>query len=371
MKVVIVSGQSNAVGGGGSEGGDLTPNTHVKVWNGSAWITAAPGTAPFYPTESGKQPRNNVAWNACKRLQEETGEDVYMILSGLGSTPISAWAYPTGAQWIALDASAKGAFASAPLSGRTTPDYFIWLHGGSDTGNTHYKADFLALRDAAIGEGWLSETTPTVCGEIYANNEAKAAVIDLLNDPMSFSWMNFASNAGIPIIPPLPHPTGPGCVEYGRNSLYPAMMDIPRRYPRMFMNWVPTLIALTTNPTVTYDGSQTYGGSYLLADGLVFAWFKLTLKTLSGGSGALHVSGLPYVPSLSAPALCGFTQSAVAVEVDGLNGMDYPTTILMKTNGENGIRLMRSTASGTFGLVPSKITGTFTLSGSISYFTDD
>lgn len=368
MKLVILSGQSLIPGGGGSEGGDLTPNSHVKIWNGSAWVTAAPGTAPFFPTESGKQPRNNVGWNFCKRLQEETGEDVYMILSGLGSTPISAWAYPAGAQWAALDTAVKHALATPQLAGRSSPDYFLWIQGGSDTGNTHYRADLEALRAAMIAQGWLTDTTPFICGETHANNEAKTATQELWSDPASYAWMGYASNADIEMHPVYPHPTGAGCVDYGRNRVFAAAMDIPRKYPRKFRRWTPTLLTNGAQPTVAYDFEKTYGGAFIDDDGRVTAWFRLTLASLTGGSGGMIVGGLPFVPSVNTPGMLAMTQASVATDVTGAN-IDPAQPILLGLCPE-GIRLLRPIVAGTQGLTPARATGTFSLRGSVSYFVD-
>lgn len=364
MKFVIGSGQSNAVGGDGSEGGDLTPNTRVKVWNGSAWATATPGVSPFYPTEPGKLPRNNVFWNFCKRLQEETNEDVYFVLSGLGETPISEWAAPSGQQWVNLDTAVKAALATEQLSGRTSPDYFLWFHGGADTGNTNYRADFLALRAAAISSGWLTTTTPIICGEIKADNEAKAATIELLNDPISHAWMGYASNANIPRPKGIPHPTGDGCVTFGRNRFYNAAMNIPRRNPAVYKPWTPILIA-EPSPTIVYAETETYGGSYL-SGGIVHAWFKIKLSSIARGAGPLYIGGLPYTPSPSAPGLGGYSHTAIATDVSGLNFND-PMPLAMRTAGENGLRLFRVTPSGTQSLNRANITEKFTMAGSLIY----
>lgn len=362
--LIVITGASNSVGSPYSAGGDLTVNSNVKAWNGTEFVTATPGQAPF---PAATPVRNNVAWNFCKKLQEMTGATVYFVLSGSPGTPISAWDQPNGPQWIALDTAVQGALASPEMSDIDHADCLIWYHGGADDENDHYRDDFMELRDSCINSGWLTETTPVLVGEIVDNNIAKSQTIELLNDPISHPWMGYASNAGIERLPGNQHPTGDGCVEAGRNRFYPAFLNIPRKTPQIYKQWTPVLCA-PAMPDLAYVEHETYGGSYLV-NGVVFVWFKLTLASLSGGSGALTITGLPYQPGLSIPAQGAHFQTGVPVEVSGVN-LTGEETLVMRTYGAFGIKLMRSTVNGTAALTVAKITGSFTLAGSLTYFID-
>lgn len=55
--------------------------------------------------------------------------------------------------------------------------------------------------------------------------------------------------------------------------------------------WTPTFTAGTTNPTVTY---QVNVGSYVKIGKLVYVSCRLRVATVSGGSGVLSISGLPF-----------------------------------------------------------------------------
>lgn len=211
VQFVIGSGQSGAVSGPGMEGGNQTINTHVKVWVSDHWEVARPGQPPF-STEGGNDPYNNVLWNACKKLQEDTGEDVYFVLSGKGGTPISEWA-PGELQWNRLDNAVTGAMASPELAGKTVADYFLWYHGGSDSGNPHYTADFLDLRNRMVSEGFIASDTITVAGEHLLPGRANEAMLELILSGTA-PWLRMAYDDDLEWVGR--HPTGASCVEYGR-----------------------------------------------------------------------------------------------------------------------------------------------------------
>lgn len=59
--------------------------------------------------------------------------------------------------------------------------------------------------------------------------------------------------------------------------------------------FTPTFTASTTNPTVTYTGSNTIG-AYTKIGNLVFLTVRLEVASVAGGSGTLVISGLPFTP---------------------------------------------------------------------------
>jgi hypothetical protein len=55
--------------------------------------------------------------------------------------------------------------------------------------------------------------------------------------------------------------------------------------------WTPTYTADTTNPTVTYNVQQ---GFYTKIGDIVFVYFMIGTDLVTGGSGTLRISGLPF-----------------------------------------------------------------------------
>jgi hypothetical protein len=55
--------------------------------------------------------------------------------------------------------------------------------------------------------------------------------------------------------------------------------------------WTPTYTASTTNPTVTYARQDGY---YTKIGDIVFVYFMLGTSAVTGGSGSVRVSGLPF-----------------------------------------------------------------------------
>lgn len=360
---VVGSGQSNAIGGAGGEGGDQTVNENVKIWNGTNWVPATLGVEPFAVTTPPY--RNNAFWNFCKKLQEETGETVYFVLSGKGNTPISAWSYPSGTEWIKLNTSVLSALASPELSGKSSPDYFLWFQGENDHANTSYKSDFLEFRNKCILSGWMTNTTKVIAGEIINNNcEAKKALFSLLGDADT-SWFDIAPNLNVGVSDSGPHFTGAGYVDYGRGSFYETAIQLPRDTTNKYYKWTPFFDASTSKPTIVYNESGTYGGMAINGN-IAHVWFKITMTSMTGGSGALYIKGMPRFPSATIPNNAGFFSSGIAGEVVNTNIANGP--VILRVAGGNGIRLFKTNSFGeTVSVSVSDITGTTTISGSITY----
>jgi hypothetical protein len=223
-RFVVGSGQSNALGGEGGTGGDQTVNPRVKVWNGSAWVVATLGVAPFaidVPV------RNNAIWHFCKKLQEREDCDVYMVLSAKGNTPIADWQAPSGPEWIKLDGAVQGAAASPELADKPV-DYFVWFQGEADGSNPNYRADFIAMRTAAIAAGWMTRDTPVLAGEILNKDALSYSAIKGMSD--DFPWFRMVPNKGATKVgyPGSAHFTGDGYAYYGRSLFYPASLITPK-----------------------------------------------------------------------------------------------------------------------------------------------
>jgi len=141
--VLIIDGQSNAVGSDSASAGSYAgQQTGVFVWSN------APATDPdvfqFKTYEAGvtSRPRDYPAgtgWSveavAGKELRAKYGKDVYIIRSGAGGQPISMWA--VGAYDEALMAMLRGrttaAIAAIDALGRT-PVFvgYVWLQGEAE-----------------------------------------------------------------------------------------------------------------------------------------------------------------------------------------------------------------------------------------------
>lgn len=366
--LVIGSGQSNALGGNGGEGGDQTVNSRVKVWRNGAWDTATLGSEPFAVPVEGQLPRNNAIWNFCKRLQEVRGCEVYLVLVAKGGAPISTWAAPAGEQWVKLNTDALAALASDDMQDKCGPDYFFWFQGENDYANTNYLTDFLTLRDNAIAAGWLQRETPVIAGEIVPNgSQSKNALFELLAD-RSATWFNIAPNEGIEISGTGPHFTAQGYIDYGRKSFFNTAMRTPRGDLPFYRSWTPILTFANGSTSIQYDIENTYGGSHRCGN-LVHAWFKAKLTGLSGASGAAFITGLPYPISATAPDKAAYVQTGIAAEVAGVNFTE-PAPVLFRTAAGNGLKLLRATSTGTTSLYAADISGSFCVAGSISYFID-
>lgn len=362
---IIASGQSNMMGHQEGTGGSFAINHDVLAWDGTSWCVATPGQAPFPVTIPA---RNNPAWQFCKRLQKETDRTVYLVLSGRGATAISAWAAPSGAQWIDLDTAARAALASPELSGtHTSPDYFLWLQGENDPINTDYEADFLALRSAAISSGWMTPQTPVIAGEIIADNAAKLGLLNLLQDRTA-TWFNLARNENAEISGSGPHFTGIGYDYLGQLAFYEAAKNIPRYANTHYSEWTPVLKA-SNDPTCTYDATDNIGGLYRLGN-LVFAWFTLKLLSKSGGAGPPYIGGLPVLPSATIPANGGSRFTSVAGPTSGLN-LASSSPLFLRANPGSGIYLLRNDANGNSVSLPlSEIGATAKISGSVMFMVD-
>lgn len=230
---IVASGQSNAMGSNAdSTGGDQTVNPYVKAWNGSAWVTATLGVAPF---STGTPTKNNVNFQFAKTIQENFGGTVYLVLSGQGSTSISEWltTNATYAQWTNLNNAVNAALATTELTaaGKTSADVFTWFQGENDFANTNYGANFLALRTQAISAGWLKSTTPVIAGSIA--NRASQSRIALTKLTLNFSnnWFALASNIDCPLAADGIHYTGTGYEIMGRRHWLAAWKELPKTVP--------------------------------------------------------------------------------------------------------------------------------------------
>jgi hypothetical protein len=62
--------------------------------------------------------------------------------------------------------------------------------------------------------------------------------------------------------------------------------------------WTPSLIGSSSSPTITYDYRS---GIYIKIGRLVIAQFGIKVNSISGGSGAAQISGLPFTSGAYGP----------------------------------------------------------------------
>lgn len=170
--LLVASGQSNAVGR--CTGGTFKVNPKVKIWNigTGAWEVADfENTAYTLDMGSGDEAGNgdnNISVALCHRIQEETGEDVYLVLNAKGGEPISQWV--SGGFNTTLKNTVTAALADGDAPATYTP-LFSWLQGEKDLTNglsfADYGTAFETLINDLDGETWFDKsTTPIVTAPI-------------------------------------------------------------------------------------------------------------------------------------------------------------------------------------------------------------
>ena len=122
--------------------------------------------------------------------------------------------------------------------------------------------------------------------------------------------------------------------------------------------WTPTYIAATTNPTITYTFNE---GTYVKIGKLVYLSCRITVSTVSGGSGQLFISGMPF-------------NGLGLQSTFGAGALGYKATWV--TNGPDEFRIFNTviecyfqTATGETAILPSNLQTTTDLVLNISYQT--
>ena len=122
--------------------------------------------------------------------------------------------------------------------------------------------------------------------------------------------------------------------------------------------WTPIYTGSTTNPTVTYT---TNVGTYVKIGKLVYLSCRIIVSTVSGGSGILFISGIPFT---------GLSTNSTF----GAGALGYKATWV--TNGPDEFRIFSTliecyfqTATGETAIVPSNLQSTTDLVMNITYQT--
>ena len=230
---VVASGQSNAWGASAPFQGDTTSSANVTVWNGSSFIRARIGVAPFRvfannTSAHGYDNSNNFALHFCKKLAEESGRPVRLILNVADGNAINTWVPSTATNYVALQNTITAASV-------TKVDVFLWHQGEADNANSanYYRLKFDTLKQQLRSQTWFPATTPIIVGGLlpnsgYAFQDATLASFNYSYDP----WVACASaeglsNNGIDIV----HFSGSSLVTLGKERYWAAYKSLPKLPP--------------------------------------------------------------------------------------------------------------------------------------------
>ena len=164
--------------------------------------------------------------------------------------------------------------------GETAPLSLLHVKTAESSGTADSGADELVLENSGdTGMTILSGSSNTGSIRFGDSDDSDNGII--IYSHGSSPFMRFFTNGGerLRIL------SGGGLTFNGDTASANALDDYEEG------TWTPTYIGSTTNPSVTYDIQL---GKYVKVGGLVHAAFVLRSDAVSGGSGSLFVSGLPF-----------------------------------------------------------------------------
>ena len=164
--------------------------------------------------------------------------------------------------------------------GETVPLSLLHVKTADSSGTADSGADELVLENSGdTGMTILSGSSNTGSIRFGDSDDSDNGII--IYSHGSSPFMRFFTNGGerLRIL------SGGGLTFNGDTASANALDDYEEG------TWTPTYIGSTTNPSVTYDIQL---GKYVKVGGLVHAAFVLRSDAVSGGSGSLFVSGLPF-----------------------------------------------------------------------------
>lgn len=236
--LVVAAGQSNMGGSNNDNSGDSSTNAGVFMfnWSGAAnpagdntWIPSQPGVFPM--ANEGSNPSNIAHW-FCRRLREETGRLVYLVLRFHGSTDIVEWTpgFQEFDRFVALDGHVTDALQTPEMAGKTHADVVLWHQGENDTdagGNTtsNYRTQFIEVYNRFRFSDWCGTNTPFISGELAKNTN-----FDDRNDVISnlhrsnLPYVITAKSDDLQIDSSGNHFTGAALKELGYNRYFDAYL---------------------------------------------------------------------------------------------------------------------------------------------------
>lgn len=328
--VIVCGGQSNAQGA--DDTGDKTIQSGIKVWNGSAMITAAFGTAPLNVGLSGSTSNPSLAFNnTCVwfannlRLSSliPSDREIWIIPNWFSGNTIGNWvgSGTSSTNWVALVNALTG-------SGVDHIDVMIWIQGEADSLTTPpyntqatYAAAFSTLYSQWTGlSQWKSWTATTVqqlnlfSGSAYTSN-ARNDFFNTLSVSPLYQNMTLVRTAGIPqsceyggCPSATPHYSGPGLQTLGF---------------RHFLAWASMGLGIGTPQTINVgsDGYPMGNGQYLPCLNGTLTYHDGTTQT---------ATPIPLgINDLRTGAMLGSANCSWSLPVQGLTyGLDFNLSIL-------------------------------------------
>lgn len=178
--VILVTGQSNALGGGTSFDAAIdTSDERVFAFTDNGWQVASLyqiwDQGWFPRTHPGTDPANNLSLHFGKRVVERRADRVvgFVLITAPGQ-PISHWD-PQGSFFNEI--RNKVSLAVNDLPHRSSVDGILWHQGESDGRDEHVYGDTLYnLITAFQNEPWYDPGRPFICGEtasLPVNNQLR------------------------------------------------------------------------------------------------------------------------------------------------------------------------------------------------------
>jgi|GEM_PF-4430327 len=222
---ILAMGQSNMVGR--YAGGDATTNPDVYAWDGSNWVVATLGVAPFYTITANA---NNIAHSFARKYQQQYGGEVRIILSAQSAQPIAEWVGSGTASTMYADAMAQIA-----ASGTTKIDAILWHQGEQDRdlnggSAVQYQADLNTLLTQLRAEPTIGKTVPFIAGALLDEGsnswDDRNDVLTTLNGDADI-WTGTASGADLASIGDEIHYNGTSLHVLGSERYFEVYESLP------------------------------------------------------------------------------------------------------------------------------------------------
>lgn len=316
-KVVLASGQSNAIGF--LSGGTFKVSSSVQVWDTTAGkFVPADFENDTYdltmgtPADTIGGGNNNFPLAFCHRIHEEEQEDVFLILNAKGGSAIDNW--DTGDFTDDLIAMVNAALASSPLL--TEIDYFLWCQGERDlrdgTSYNSYSESFESMITQLDNQLWYKKEHVKTCvvpmTQAFINNhlitklDTQNFLLGLGSSDRERFGKTCVANPANAELGDINHYTGESLWNIGYYYVYSALERIEDENSTFGGAPIPQNVVVTTSATagtgsITLDGAKN--SLNFTRDGYaVYAQGKVVVSEVSSPSGDLRLTGNGYPRAL-------------------------------------------------------------------------
>lgn len=222
---VLAMGQSNMLGSRKAITGDKTKNSKVFIQNRitQEWEVADLSNIEHFPLRA-QYNSNNLAFHFSKRLQEETGKDVYLVMSARGGHSIRYWSI-----WEGASPGYQFFLKEAHDSNIENIDILLWLQGESDNlmSEANYTFEFDRLLGRIQSSPFWKKPFVTIVWELaetqlglYGQN----TFFRTLNSDVR-PWTTVSPTANLPTVDGL-HFSGESLVEIGYNYFWDSFIGL-------------------------------------------------------------------------------------------------------------------------------------------------